>query len=80
MYSGPHRRNRAPRGTSALLIFIKKDVFTLRSIERLIELGIDPEVAVDTAIAYMKQADEEGLEEYVRDMERKILGVTHSDR
>ena len=44
----------------------------MRAVERLVELGIDPECAVDTAIWYNQQGNEEGLEEYIHRMEEKL--------
>lgn len=37
----------------------------MRAVERLVELGMDPACAVDTAIWYYQQSDEEGLERFV---------------
>lgn len=55
-------RRRPPHG---LLIFMDKDVFDMTLIERMVAAGMSRDCAAETAMWYMAQGDDEGLEDYV---------------
>jgi hypothetical protein len=41
------------------------------AVDRLISAGMEPEAAVDTALWFKMQGDEDGLESYVSEIERR---------
>jgi hypothetical protein len=41
------------------------------AVDRLISAGMEPEAAVDTALWYKLQGDDEGLEDFVAHVERR---------
>lgn len=43
------------------------------AIDRLIAAGIDPESAVDAAVWYIQQSNDEALENYVLEVEARCL-------
>jgi hypothetical protein len=47
------------------------------AVDRLISAGMEPEAAVDTALWFKMQGDEDGLENFVAEIERR--GCTGRD-
>lgn len=46
-------------------IFVWKDVLNMTLVERLVAAGMSQDCAAETAMWYMAQGDDEGLESYV---------------
>ena len=46
-------------------IFVWKDVLNMTLVERLVASGMSQDCAAETAMWYMAQGDDEGLESYV---------------
>lgn len=51
------------------LIFMDKDVLDMTLIERMVAAGMSRDCAAETAMWYMAQGDDEGLEDYVTALE-----------
>ena len=51
--------------------FMDKDVLDMTLIERMVAAGMSRECAAETAVWYMAQGDDEGLEAYVTALEGK---------
>ena len=49
----------------ALHFFVGKDVLNMTLVERLVAAGMSQDCAAETAMWYMAQGDDEGLESYV---------------
>lgn len=56
-----------------------KDVFDMTLIERMVAAGMSRDCAAETAMWYMAQGDDEGLEDYVTAMAGSIttMAVMH---
>ena len=61
-------RRSPPHG---LLIFMDRDVLDMTLIERMVAAGMSRECAAETAMWFMAQGDDEGLERYVLEVESK---------
>ena len=53
----------------ALHFFAGKDVFDMTAIERMVSAGMSEAAASETAMWYMAQGDDDGLESYVTALE-----------
>jgi hypothetical protein len=51
--------------------FMDKDVLDMTLIERMVAAGMSRDCAAETAMWYMAQGDDEGLEDYVASLEAK---------
>ena len=49
--------------------FLDRGVFDMTPVERLVAAGMSQECAAETAMWFMAQGDDEGLEKYVADVE-----------
>ena len=49
--------------------FVWKDVLNMTLVERLVAAGMSQDCAAETAMWYMAQGDDEGLEDYVTALE-----------
>lgn len=52
-----------------LLIFYMRTCFDMTMVERLLAAGMSQDCAAETAMWYMAQGDDEGLERYIQEAE-----------
>jgi hypothetical protein len=65
---------------TGLLFFYKKDVLKLTPIERMVAAGMTKDCAAETAMWYMAQGNDDGLEKYVTMLEaRNALHALQSE-
>lgn len=52
-----------------LLFFMKRTCFDMTPIQRMIAVGMSEQCAAETAMWFMAQGDDDGLEDYISDLE-----------